>query len=321
MCPLFAEEKMNIRVLIASILVLVIIVPVQAVLNVTVGDHILLPDQPGQEIILSVSGDEQVTGFNLRAQIGDGLAGQDEPVFQDIDFSDGIWDPNSYTTLGGPVSGAEQYAQASIVFTQTGVSVLGNGKILTLIIDTTGIIDGVYDLKLAGTDIGVDSAFLAEGGVEIPTNITNGSISVPHSSTVNLVMQEPMADPNGVFTGDDGVGYVLLLWSEPVIFSADDLTVTNEELNPVSFLVDGSGTEFMNITFNELLLYDRYSITIHDSVTSVETGNPVDGDNDGVMGGDAIIVMEHRQRVDCDNDNDVDLFDLAKLADKWLWNK
>jgi len=309
------------RLLSAGILLLIVPGSLQAELNIVVGDHILLPNRASQEITISVSGDEQVTGFNLRAQMGDGLDPCAEPIFQDVDFSGGIWDTYSYTVLGGPVSGAEQYAQASVVFNETGDSVLGNGQVLTLVIDTTGIIDGVYDLMLAGTDIGVDSTFLAEGGSEIPVNITNGSITVPHPPLVTLVMQEPKADPNGVFTGVGGVDSVLLLWSEPVIFDSCDVNITDEEANPVSFLIDGSSSELMHITFNETLQYDEYTITISDSVTSLETGIAIDGDNNGEIGGDAVIVMEHRQRLDHDNDNDIDILDLAEFAAKWLWNQ
>ena len=77
----------------------------------------------------------------------------------------------------------------------------------------------------------------------------------------------------------------------------------------------------MIITFAETLLNDRYTITIRDTVTSVATGNPIDGDKDGAAGGDAVIVMEHRERHDSDNDNDIDLTDLSSLAQKWLWQK
>lgn len=288
--------------------------------NIIVGDYAILPDQAGQEIILSVTGDAVVTGFNLRAQIGDGLGPQKEPVFQDVSFAGGIWDALPYSVMGGPVGGAEQFAQASVIFNAPDHNVISSGTLIKLLIDTTGISGGVYDLNLAGTDIGVDSAFLAIGGTEIPAAITNGSLSVLVAPVATLVMQEPKADPNGVFTGNEGIGVVRFLWSEAIAFSQSDVNIMNEDGNSVPFIIDGNDTELMSVTFGESLAYDRYTITIHDSVTSVATGVAIDGDGDGLSGGDAVIVMEHRLREDHTGDNHVDFFDLATLADKWLWS-
>jgi hypothetical protein len=294
---------------------------VRAELNIEVGENVLLANKAGQEITLHVSGDQMVTGFNLRAQIGDGLGPGAEPIFEDVNFAGGIWDAFPYTVLGGPVAGAEQFAQGSVVFNEAGQSVIGDGILLILIIDTTGIFDGTYDLKLTSTDIGADSAFVASGGAEMPTNISNGTIVVPSPPLVSLVMQQPKVDPNEVFTRAGGLDSVRFLWSEPIVFSAADLTITNETEGSVPFIVDGNTTQFMDITFDTPLLYDRYVITIHDSVTSAATGAAIDGDNDGFAGGHAVIVMEHRQRHDSDNDNNVDFLDFRDLAHKWLWHK
>jgi hypothetical protein len=77
----------------------------------------------------------------------------------------------------------------------------------------------------------------------------------------------------------------------------------------------------MIIAFGDILLNDKYTITIKDTVTSVATNNSIDGDKDGYAGGDAVIILEHRERMDSDNDNNIDLYDLAELAEKWLWVK
>ncbi len=77
----------------------------------------------------------------------------------------------------------------------------------------------------------------------------------------------------------------------------------------------------MIIAFGEKLLYDIYTITVRDTVVSATTGNAIDGDHDGLAGGDAVIVTEHRQRTDQDNDNDIDMTDFAQFADRWLWQQ
>ena len=65
----------------------------------------------------------------------------------------------------------------------------------------------------------------------------------------------------------------------------------------------------MIIVFGETLNNDRYTITISDTVLSAETGAAIDCDNSGLAGGDAVIVLEHREREDSTNDNSIDLFD------------
>ena len=145
---------------------------------INVGSYHLAPNEPGQTITLAVSGSSQVTGFNLRAQLGDGLGPNPEPLFQAVQFGGGIWDAFPTTVAGGPVGGATQYAQASVVFSATGESVAASGSLVTLELDTTGLYSGTYSLDLANTDIGADSAFIGNGGVDLPATIINGSVTI-----------------------------------------------------------------------------------------------------------------------------------------------
>lgn len=136
-----------------------------------------------------------------------------------------------------------------------------------------------------------------------------------------LIMQEPKVPHDDVFTGESGISSVRFLWNEEIQFMNDDVKILNESGNSVLSSVSGSGSQFMIVAFGNTLLNNKYTITIKDTVTSVETSNLIDGDKDGYAGGDAVIVLEHRQRHDSDNDNDIDLLDLAELAEKWLWVK
>src|SRR5712691_5403409 len=70
---------------------------------ITVGDHTLLPNTANQVIEIRVTGDSQVTGLNVRAQIGDGTGVMPEPVFNGASFSGGIWDAHPNTVTGGPL--------------------------------------------------------------------------------------------------------------------------------------------------------------------------------------------------------------------------
>jgi len=147
--------------------------------EIIVGTHQLVAGQPNQAVPIMVTSDTSVAGFNLYAQIGDGRGGQTEPVFQEVDFSGSIWEMADSTSAGGPVAGAPQYAQAWAAFQEENAENLVDGLLVTLLIDTTEFEPGqVFDLKLAGSDIGVDSAFVLNGGDELFPSIVNGQIEI-----------------------------------------------------------------------------------------------------------------------------------------------
>ncbi|MBU0617046.1 MAG: hypothetical protein KKI02_04965 [Planctomycetes bacterium] len=126
-----------------------------------------------------------------------------------------------------------------------------------------------------------------------------------------LIMREPWVEADDVHTGESGVDSLWLLWSEPVLFEDADIVITNEDEQAVPFAISDTNSQFMIIAFGQVLLCDQYTITIRDSVVSAETGAPIDGDDDGLAGGDALLIMKHRNRLD--HDNDIDLSDLAAL--------
>lgn len=146
---------------------------------IDVGVHVLLPDTPGQRVTLWVSSSDGVAGFNLRAQIGDGLGPKGDPVFESVDFSRGIWSAYPSTTMGGPLPGAEQYAQASVAINAASTETVANGVLVTLVIDTTGFLGaGDFALSLSGTDIGADSDFVLTGGQSLAPTVLNGTIRI-----------------------------------------------------------------------------------------------------------------------------------------------
>ena len=132
------------------------------------------------------------------------------------------------------------------------------------------------------------------------------------------VMMDPHVANDDVHSGPSGLDMLRILWSEPVIFDASDITIVNEHGLPVIFEVSGSNSAIMTISFKGALLFDRYTITVADSVVSAPTGYPIDGDDDGIASGAATIIIEHRIRSDFNNDNLVNFTDLASLADDWL---
>ena len=133
-----------------------------------------------------------------------------------------------------------------------------------------------------------------------------------------IVMREPKVAADDIHTGASGISQVRILWSEAVVFGAGDISIVDEDGDVVSFAASGSGATIMTIGFVPKLLHNRYMITIADSVVSVDTGNAIDGDDNGMTGGDAVIVMEHRERSDFNNSNMINWFDFAVIAAKWL---
>lgn len=167
------------------------------------------------------------------------------------------------------------------------------------------------------------SITISDDGEFLYISDNNGVHRITKNTTLigpQIVMREPKVPADDVFTGESGLQNVSLLWSERLQFTDSDFTIFNEDEESVPFSVTGYDTQFMIIVFGQTLLNNKYTITIKDTVVSAETGNPIDGDSDGFAGGDAVIVMEHRERHDSDNDNDIDLLDFRRFADKWLWS-
>ena len=151
--------------------------------SINVGTHYLQRNTAGQTIEISVSGSAEVQGLNLYAQIADGGpeagGGIDGPVLERVDIiTDTIFGSNNT----GQVDSLS-LPQISIQLTTTsGGSVIANGLLATLTIDTTGFSDGQFALKLSETLEG-DSDFAG-----IPMVIENGQIViVPEPTSVFLV--------------------------------------------------------------------------------------------------------------------------------------
>jgi len=196
---------------------------------IIVGNHSLLPDTANQVISITVAGTTAVTGMNVRAQIGDGTGSQAEPIFTDMDFTGGIWDAYPNTVTGGPVENAEQLLQASVVLSNTGDEVAANGVVMKLVVDTTGFTEGEFDLRLSDTEIGVDSAFILEGGGDLVPAITNGTIKISPTAVVN----RRFFYNNSYFDGDN-----------PAANASDDNAIATDKTG----LLPGQTATFANYT-------------------------------------------------------------------------
>jgi hypothetical protein len=198
--------------------------------QIVVGTHQILANEAEQRIPIYVTGLDRVTGFNLNAQLGDGSGGQAEPKFHSVDFAGGIWDAAGWSMTGGPVPGATQYAQASVVLTQPDVEVQADGLLCTLVVNTTGFAAGTaFPLKLALTDIGVDAHFLLSHGNTRAAEITNGSIELYET----VVVGRHVFYNHSYFDGND-----------PAVNEADDAAIATNK----TALLPGQQAGFANYT-------------------------------------------------------------------------
>jgi hypothetical protein len=165
----------------------------EAAVNVIIGNHNLAGGSASQVVVVEVSGGDPISGFNLRAQIGDGSGAGLEPKFADVQYTPGtIWDGKNATLIGsGPEAGFESLASKSITLNTVGDSVNAGSpaaqNLLRLVIDTTGFASGTYPLKFSNTDYGINSSYQNTGGEQF-LNVTDGSITiVPEPATAGVL--------------------------------------------------------------------------------------------------------------------------------------
>ena len=157
---------------------------------IDVGHIMIAPNQAGQPIEIPInstdSKDPQIGAMELKAQIA-----SDGPVFQSLDFSTNVWNTFAFTASGGPWATDKHLASGEVAFAD-GLEAIAKGTVVNLVVDSTGLHSGSYELRLAGTRLGGTKVFGADGK-ELSAVVTNGTIQVL-SSWQNL--QRP-GDPNG----------------------------------------------------------------------------------------------------------------------------
>ncbi len=157
---------------------------------------------------------------------------------------------------------------------------------------------------------------------------TNGVYRIRETAAIpgpTIVMREPKLPGTAPFTNPLGVVATRIAWSAPVNFVAADITITRlSDATPVPFAVGGSGSAFMIIAFGQILLDDAYTITINDTVVASIGGAAIDGDSNGLAGGDAVFTLTHATCVptECDADWDgngvVNSTDVGEFINDWF---
>ena len=221
--------------------------------SINVGAIQLLPNTAGQVVTLSISGSAPVTGFNLRAQLGDGTGPKFEPHFQSISFGTGtIWAGHTTTITGGPIAGNPQFAQASVVLNNSGDHVAAAGMLLKLTITTVGLAAGSYPLLLSGTQIRADSTVILAGGQEQIPTIVNGSITLkappPKGTITGVIFNDVNSD--GIRQSNEGGLAKRLIYIDrngDGRFDAGDLSSSSSASGTWSFTGLTAGTYLVRV--------------------------------------------------------------------------
>ena len=119
----------------SSLVLLALLAKYASAATIDAGNHILVPNTPGQIISIMVSGGDEVAGFNLFAQVGDG-----GPELSDFGFPPGVDGPTIaavdlksdtiFSSAPGPQddqAGIPQVAISSIEFSTPGESTIADG--------------------------------------------------------------------------------------------------------------------------------------------------------------------------------------------------
>jgi hypothetical protein len=146
-----------------------------AITTISVGDHLLVPNTPGQIISILISDDAQgpnhpsialgrINGIDLVLLMGGGSAG---PIITNIDLvgpgtvfnNDNIGQFIFPQPFGIP--GREIMALTSVTDPSYYTGVAANGILAFVTLDTSGIFLGSYPLSLSSVDLGpTDTAYL-----------------------------------------------------------------------------------------------------------------------------------------------------------------
>lgn len=136
--------------------------------------------------------------------------------------------------------------------------------------------------------------------------------------TARLLAHDP-STPDDVVRTPGPIESVRLIWSEAVSVDPNDVEITDSSGLPVAFSVSGSDTQVTTLDLdpNQPLLGDTFTFTVHDTAVATANNAPIDGDDDGVAGGDAVFMLTHCCLTDLDCDGETGLSDLAELLARY----
>ena len=125
--------------------------------------------------------DPLVRGLNLRAQLGDGRGPNAEPVFKGVSYLDTIWSEHETQEFGGVIPDEPQFVQSTIILANhNDPSIVAEGVIAQVTIDTRDILSGSFELRMSNTP------FPNTDFAQVPAQIVTGNIRIAEPGDSNL---------------------------------------------------------------------------------------------------------------------------------------
>lgn len=219
-------------------------------------------------------------------------------------------------------------SQVSVAEHQYGdLGIAGAGPLGGVVYVTDTLADEIQQVSPAGVHTtwasgfsGVDSLAISGDGASMYVADQDGIwlIREAGGQPGPTVLSHEPNDAGGSRLSGDPTTFFRIILSEPVSFSGEDLSLTNHAGQPIGFDASGSGSQFILIGLDAPLFADTYTLTIADTVTSLATGEPLDGDNDGVAGGDAVLMFTHHCPADSNGDGLIDTRDVIAFLNAWV---
>lgn len=159
--------------------------------------------------------------------------------------------------------------------------------------------DGTHTTWASGFS-GLDALAISHDGMSMYAADLSGIWLIRASGTEPgpvILATDPSTPSSSRLTGGP-VASARIIFNEAVSFQSSHVSIVNSANQPVGFAASGSGSQFMLLSFAVPLSADTYTVTISDAVISVSTGEPLDGNNDGTSGGDAVLTFTHRCEAD-----------------------
>jgi hypothetical protein len=167
---------------------------------------------------------------------------------------------------------------------------------------------------------GVDSLSISPNGESMYVGDLNGVwiIRPAGSDPGPAVLCTDPSVPSGTPLTGLPVASLRLILNEPIEFQNSDISILNSVGQAVPFDASGSGSQFIIVGLGQPLVGDTYTVTVLDSVVSTTSGLPLDGNNDGIAGGDYVFAVTHVNRdADLDADGDVDMVDFQDFQQQF----
>lgn len=141
------------------------------------------------------------------------------------------------------------------------------------------------------------------------------NVAVYNLAAGPAVMMRTPWTPTDQYVGDVPIDHAKIMFSEPMTISESDVSVVTAAGYYVPFTLSGQGTELLTIHFS-VPLEDAcsYVVAIHDSATGATSGMALDGDGDGVAGGDHVFELRRRLVGDLDGSGTIDFDDIAPFV-------